>query len=155
MLFIILQIDLQRMWVQPSLKKQRIIFPALMSLPIQELAYILQIVCQHSCCRGICFKQEGSLQKTHLLEIIGWLLPNFVYYNFLLSSPLQHVNKEPVNEIEELQLILSKAIKVLKSLFTVVHRHLPAPTTTEGTSFLGLRVCTCSVTSTTFLREKF
>jgi hypothetical protein len=64
-----------------------------------------------------------------------------------LSSPLQHVNKEPVNEIEEIQLILSKAIKALKSFLTVVHRHLPAPTTTEGTSFLGLRVSTCAVTS--------
>lgn len=64
-----------------------------------------------------------------------------------LSSPLQHVNKEPVNEIEELQLILNKAIKALKSFLTVVHKHLPAATTTEGTSFLGLRVSTCAVTS--------
>lgn len=64
-----------------------------------------------------------------------------------LSSLLQHINKELVNEIEEFQLILSKAINALKSLLTVVHRHLPAPTTTEGASFLGLRVSTCAVTS--------
>lgn len=64
-----------------------------------------------------------------------------------LSSPLQHVSKELVNEIEELQLILNKAIKALKSFLTVVQKHLPAPTTTEGTSFLGLRVSTCAVTS--------
>jgi hypothetical protein len=50
-----------------------------------------------------------------------------------------------VNEIEEIQLILSKAIKALKSLLTVVQKHLPA-TTTEGTSFLGLGVSTCAVT---------
>lgn len=65
-----------------------------------------------------------------------------------LSSPLQHVNKETVNEIEELQLILNKAIKALKSFLTVVYKHLPAATTTtEGTSFLGLRVSTRTVTS--------
>jgi len=64
-----------------------------------------------------------------------------------LSSPLQHVNKEPVNEVEEFQLLLSKAIKALNSVLTVVHRYLPTPTSTEGTSFLGLRVSTSAVTS--------
>jgi len=64
-----------------------------------------------------------------------------------LSSPLQHVNKEPVNVIEEFELILSKAIKALNSVLTVVQSHLPAPATKEGTSFLGLRVSTIAVTS--------
>jgi len=64
-----------------------------------------------------------------------------------LSSLLQHVNKELVNEFEEFQLLLSKAIKALNSVLTVVHKHLPASTTTGGTSFLGLRVRTCAVTS--------
>jgi hypothetical protein len=68
--------------------------------------------------------------------------------HFVMS--LQHVNKESVNDIEELQLILNKAIKALKSLLTVVRRHLPAPATAEGTSFLGLRVSTCT---TTILKE--
>jgi hypothetical protein len=52
-----------------------------------------------------------------------------------------------VNEIEELQLLLNKAIKALKSFLTIVHRHLPAPTATEGTGFFGLRVSRCTVTS--------
>jgi hypothetical protein len=77
----------------------------------------------------------------------------FVHYEFLLSSSLQHANKEPVNDVEELQLILNKAIKALKSLLTVVDRHLPASAATEGTHFLGLRVSTCVVTSTTILKE--
>jgi hypothetical protein len=64
-----------------------------------------------------------------------------------LSSPLQHISKEPVNEIEEFQLLLNKAIKALNSVLTVVHRYLPAPATTEGPSFLGLRVSTSAVTS--------
>jgi len=51
----------------------------------------------------------------------------------------KHIKKETVNEIEEIQLILNKALKALKSLLTVVQKHLPAPTTEEGTSFLGLR----------------
>jgi hypothetical protein len=63
-----------------------------------------------------------------------------------LSSPLQHIKKEPVDEIEEIHLILNKALKALKSFFTVVQKHLPAPTTAEGTSFLGFRVSTCAVT---------
>jgi hypothetical protein len=49
------------------------------------------------------------------------------------------VNKEPVNDIEELQLILQKAFRALKSLVTIVSKHLPIPET-EGANFLGLRV---------------
>jgi hypothetical protein len=50
------------------------------------------------------------------------------------------VNKETVNDVEELQLILSKALKALKSLLTIVRKQFPAPETPEGSSFLGLRV---------------
>jgi hypothetical protein len=57
------------------------------------------------------------------------------------------VNKEPVNDIEELQIILNKALKALKSLLIIVRKHLPAPEVTEGASFLGLRVSKCILTS--------
>jgi hypothetical protein len=56
------------------------------------------------------------------------------------------VNKEKVNDIEELQLILNKALKALKSLLSIVRSHLPAPEGTEGQSFLGLRVSRCILT---------
>jgi hypothetical protein len=56
------------------------------------------------------------------------------------------VNKETVNDVEELNLILNKALKALKSLLTIVRKQFPAPGTTEGSSFLGLRVSRCTVT---------
>jgi hypothetical protein len=52
-----------------------------------------------------------------------------------------------VNDIEELQIILNKALKALKSVFVIVRKHLPAPEVTEGASFLGLRVSRCILTS--------
>jgi hypothetical protein len=56
------------------------------------------------------------------------------------------VNKEPVNDVEELHLILNKALKALKSLLTIVSKQFPALETTEDSSFLGLRVSRCTVT---------
>jgi hypothetical protein len=50
------------------------------------------------------------------------------------------VNKETVNDVEELQVILNKALKALKSLLTIVRKQFPAPETPEGLNILGLRV---------------
>jgi hypothetical protein len=64
----------------------------------------------------------------------------FIYLRSPFSSHLQHVNKETVNDIEELQLILNKALKALQSLLTIVRKQFPAPETPEGLNILGLRV---------------
>lgn len=50
------------------------------------------------------------------------------------------MNKETVNDVEELHIIFNKALKTLKSLLIVVRKHLPAPEKTEGANFLGLQV---------------
>jgi Tfp pilus assembly protein PilO len=55
MWFIILQI-LYIENVGAAKWKNRIIFCIIMSLCVQELAYILQVVFQYSCCSETCFK---------------------------------------------------------------------------------------------------
>ena len=53
------------------------------------------------------------------------------------------MQKERVNEPEELQALLSKGIKALKSLITFITDHLPKGDHTKETpSFLGFRVIT-------------
>ncbi|PNF29921.1 hypothetical protein B7P43_G07271 [Cryptotermes secundus] len=73
---------------------------------------------------------KDSLPTEELRELIG----------AVEAYVSKHVNKETVNDVEELQLILNKALKALKSLLTIVYKQVPAPEAVEGSSFLGLRL---------------